>query len=78
MTLQVDQNIVDAVQAWIDHGIDPGSCTTLLLKGEYEEAFLHAHPLLVPYWTDHVKYIESLPAECRGANMETWRKSKGR
>lgn len=70
--MQVDQNIVDAVVAWMSHGIEPGSCTTLLLQGKYDEAKLHAHPLILPYWQDHIKYIESLPVECRGENMKEW------
>ena len=73
MNLNVDQHIIEAVQAWIDHGLEPGSCTRLLLEGDYEEAYKHAHPLIKPYWADHIKYIESIPEECRGTNMKSWK-----
>jgi len=76
MNYQIDINIKEAIDVWIEYGIDPGSCTRLLLKGEYNEAFKHAHPLIKPHWDDHIAYIETLPKECRGQNMETWKKLK--
>lgn len=74
--LMVDDNIVQAVNMWIQHGIYPGSCTSLLLAGEYDEAFLHAHPLIKPFWQDHIDYIETLPEECRKGNMTAWAMAK--
>ncbi len=74
--LRIDQNIVDAINLWIHYGILPGSCSELLLKGDYDEAFLHAHPLIKPYWDDHIKYVETLPLACRGEGMETWKGTK--
>jgi len=74
--LRVDQNIKEAVAVWIEYGINPGSCTKLLLEGKYDEAFLHAHPLIKPYWKDHIAYIETLPKECRGKNVKTWKGKK--
>jgi len=65
MNLRVDENITQAIDLWISHGIDPGSCTRLLLLGEYDEALKHAHPLIKPHWDDHIAYIKSLPKECR-------------
>jgi hypothetical protein len=70
---QVDMNIADAVEAWHDHGLPPGSCTELLLRGRYDEARKHAHPLILPHWDDHVKWIETIPVVCRGANFDNWR-----
>ena len=61
--LKVDTNITDAIDALIKYGCQPGSCTTLLLEGKYDEAYRHAHPHIKPHWDDHIKYIESLPAE---------------
>lgn len=75
MKYQVDSNITEAIDRWIIHGIKPGSCTSLLLEGKYDEAYLHAHPLIKPYWQDHIDYIETLPKECRGENMSQWEKS---
>lgn len=75
-TLMVDVSIQSAAEAWISHGLDPGSCVRLLLQGKYKEALAHAHPLIIPYWEDHVAYIQSLPAECRGENMEAWERKK--
>ena len=71
-TLKVDENIISAIKVWINHGIKPGSCTELLLRGEYDEAFKHAHPLIKPFWEDHIKYVEMLPEECRGEHFDTW------
>jgi len=70
--LRVDTSIIEAIETWASHGIYPGSCTTLLLKGEYDEALKHAHPLIKPHWQDHITYVESLPKEYRGENMEAW------
>lgn len=76
MHYRVDQNIIEAIDLWISHGLEPGSCTTLLLKGEYDEAFLHAHPLIKPHWKDHITYVESLPDKYRGKNFESWKEFK--
>ena len=73
MRLCVDVNITEAIELWIKHGIPAGSCTELLLRGRYDEAFLHAHPHIKPHWLDHIEYIESLPIECRNENYESWR-----
>ncbi|MCK5015905.1 MAG: hypothetical protein KAS32_02445 [Candidatus Peribacteraceae bacterium] len=69
----VDENIIQAVDNWRKYGLPPGSCTELLLRGEYEEAYLHAHPLIKPHWRDHLIYIEDLPEEFRGINYDTWK-----
>ena len=71
--LRVDEHIVQAIDLWISHGIDPGSCTYLLLRGDYTEAFKHAHPLIKPFWDDHIAYVEALPDKCRGENMIAWK-----
>lgn len=71
--MNIDKNIKDAIDNWILHGLSPGSCTTLLLMGKYDEAFNHAHPLIKPHWEDHIKYIESLPEICRGNNFSKWK-----
>jgi len=76
--MEVDENIICAVDSWIQHGINPGSCTELLLRGKYDEAFKHAHPLIKPYWEDHITYIESLPEACRGKNFDTWKGMKNK
>ena len=73
MHLTIDENIKSAIDLWISHGLEPGSCTRLLLEGDHEEAFKHAHPLIKPFWNDHVAYIETLPLECRGENMSDWK-----
>ena len=71
--MRIDQNISDAVEKWLIHGISPGSCTELMLRGKYDEAFEHAHILVKPFWKEHIRYIESIPAECRGENYDTWK-----
>ena len=71
--MNVDESITSAIDMWIEHGIKPGSCTELLLRGEYDEAFQHAHPLIKPHWQDHIDYVETLPDECRGDNFDSWK-----
>ena len=71
--MQVDDSIRSAVDMWIKHGIKPGSCTEHLLRGDYDRALQHAHPLIKPHWNDHIEYIESVPEECRGENYDTWK-----
>jgi hypothetical protein len=71
--MKVDRSISEAAEMWVAHGINPGSCTELLLRGDYEEAFMHAHLLIKPFWDDHIKYIESLPPQCRGENYDNWK-----
>lgn len=71
MNHRIDKNIKDAIDAWINYGLDPGSCTTLLLQGRYDEAFLHAHPLIKPHWDDLVAYVKTIPAKYRGENMQS-------
>ncbi len=70
--MRVDTNISDAIEVWITHGLNPGSCTELLLRGNYDEALKHAHPLIKPYWKDHIEYVESMPEACRGENYDDW------
>ncbi len=67
----IDENIKEAVEAWKRYGIMPGSCIELLLRGEYAEAYRHAHPLILPYWDDHIEYIEELPDKYR--DVDNWK-----
>ena len=74
MTYKVDSNITDALVAWIEYALPPGSCTEYLLRGDYDEAFLHAHPMIKPYWDDHILYVElNIPEYCRGENYDKWK-----
>lgn len=75
MNLRVDISIKEAIDVWISHGLDPGSCTRLLLKGDYEEAKKHAHPLILPHWDDHIAYVESIHIKYRHNNMKAWKES---
>ena len=45
---RVDGSMTSAMDAFIMYGHDPGSCTSLLIKGDYEAAMQHAHPLIRP------------------------------
>ena len=74
--MNIDENIIGAINNWISHGLIPGSCTELLLRGDYEEAFKHAHPLIKPHWKDHIEYIERLPMKYRGENFDIWKIKK--
>ena len=72
--LRIDGNITEAIDAWISHGLPPGSCTWLLLAGDYDEAKKYAHPLILPFWDDHVEYVKRcVPDECKGMNMASWK-----
>lgn len=74
--LKLDENIIQAVNLWIKMGLEPGLCTELLLRGKYDEAYKHAHPLIKSHWDDHITYIEHLPSECRGENYDKWGEDK--
>jgi len=71
--MNVDIHIIEAIEVFISHGINPGSCVELLLRGEYDEAYKHAHPLIKPYWNDHIKYVESMTPAIRGENFDHWK-----
>ena len=72
--LRVDKNITESIDNWIEHGFHPGSCTELLLRGEYKEAWYHAHPMIKPHWIDHVTYVKTcVPDYCKGKNFDKWR-----
>ena len=71
----VDNNIIDAVKLWFVFGISPGSCTTLLLRGDYEEANTHAHVSIKEdnIWESHIFLMEHyIPPSCRGDNVDSW------
>jgi hypothetical protein len=71
--MKVDTNISSAVEFWYEYALPPGNCTELLLRGKYDEALKFAHPLIKPHWDDHIKYIETIPIECRNENYDKWR-----
>ena len=73
---RVDSNITSAVDAWYYYGIQPGSCTEYLLRGDYERAIQSAHMLIREddVWNEHIRYIETaVPECCRGENYDTWK-----
>jgi hypothetical protein len=73
-TMRVDSNITEAIDNWYEFGMSPGSCTEFLLRGDYERALRSAHPMIKPYWDDHIRYVEQCVApECRGENYDKWR-----
>ena len=75
--MPVDQSIIEAIDMWIKHGLNPGSCTRLLLEGNYAQAYQHAHPIIKPYWIDHVAYVMSIHERYRGDNMQKHKDSFG-
>ena len=72
LNLMLDWNIVDAIKNYFLYGLPPGSFTTLLLKGDYENAPNHAHPLIKQHIPDHIAFVEMLPGCCRGENFSNW------
>lgn len=42
----IDSGISSAIELFITHGCQPGSCTSLLLQEEFEKAKAHAHPAI--------------------------------
>ncbi len=75
-TFNIDPSIKEAVELWVDHGLNPGSCTELLLRGDYDRAFKYAHPHIKPFWNDYVEYIKTIPIECRNENYDSWKTNK--
>ena len=73
---EVCDSIVGAIENWINYGLEPGSCTEFLLRGDYERAKLSAHMLLRPdrIWNEHVEFVKNcVPEYCRGENYDTWK-----
>lgn len=63
--MPVDPGMIDAAKRWCENRIPAGSCTMLLLAGYYDEAFLHAHPLIKPHWQDHIEAMKEFPLKDR-------------
>ena len=62
-----------AILAFFMHGLRPGSCTTYLLKGEYERAYACAHPSIKDRWDNRIHWIEKhVPMCIRGDNFDNW------
>lgn len=72
----VDKNMIEATELWCKHRIPAGSCTMLLLAGLFDEAFKHAHPMIKPYWEDHINYFKQIAKEHRLAASEYVLKTK--
>jgi len=73
--MRVDYGMVDSFKLYFLYGLCPGSCSSYILSGEYEEARAHAHPMIKgdEIWNDHIKFVETvLPECCRGKNMSGW------
>jgi len=66
----IDENIKSAIDNWIKYGLNPGTCTRLLLEGKYLKAYDYAHPLIKPHWKGHVVFVEKVSLKYRGKNME--------
>lgn len=65
-TLCLAMDLIDALQLFLTHNLDPGSYGRALLAGFYDEAEQRAHPLLRPHHADHVRYVERyIPSEKR-------------
>jgi hypothetical protein len=66
LTLQID--ICDSIDAWLDHGLEAGSFTMALIRGQGPMAYAQylfelkarAHPHLKPHVEDHMEYMERL------------------
>ena len=78
--LRLDSGIVSAIVVYFTHGLYPGSCAALLLKGKYKDAKAHAHPMIKKngpnasmVWDDMVTFVkEYVPECCRNENFSTW------
>lgn len=76
-TYCIDINIKLAIDLWIRKHIEPGTFTELLLRGKYDEAYTHAHPLLKMYFFDHVNFVEDVvPDFCKFENFDKWKNDK--
>lgn len=42
-----EENMIQAIKVYFQFGLEPGSCTTCILRGELEEARARAHPHLL-------------------------------
>ena len=73
--MNVDQSMISAFKLYFLYGLTPGSCTSYLLAGEYDEAFERAHPMIKgeEMWNDHIAFVETcIPECCRNECFNTW------
>lgn len=69
----------NAVQLWVEHGYEPGSCLRAMLKNDFVDAVCHAHPTTVFKMQDIARFlVNELPAQAWGSpeKYEAW-KAKG-
>jgi len=72
--LRADSNMTNAVNMWYLHALQPGSCTELVLRGQYDEALLHAHVNIRPIFGEFIEWVELyVPDCCKNENYDKWR-----
>lgn len=74
--MKVDENIVSAIRMYFLYAVPPGSCTELLLRGNFDDAKLRAHMLVRDdnHWNDHVAFVKNcVPVYCKNENYDTWK-----
>lgn len=80
---EIDQNVADAIFNYILYGLSPGSFTMAILIGDYEVAYLRAHPLLLrdnDYVKETIEFVKNeLPPMAHGNlnNYVEWQAHKG-
>lgn len=72
--------MIDAILAFVVHGLYPGSCAECMLKGDFDGAVARAHPHLKlgkvgeraidEYFT---WIVECIPNYCKKENFDTWK-----
>lgn len=75
-TLQeLNPNLVEALQRYVDHGIHPGGFLTAVLENNLSEAVLRADNLNIKILPEIVGYVDwEIPSACWGSRerVEDW------
>ena len=71
------QEIVDTIQAYVEHRLEPGSFVRAVLENDLCTAVFQAHPLMLPYLRAVCLYVYwEIPGNCWGSKeiVERWLK----
>ena len=67
---KIDQGTLDSIDNYFQHSLNPGSCTTELIAGNYMEAWFKAHRLIQPHdvWLDYYELGKAI--QCYKENYD--------
>jgi len=69
------QHHIESIQRYVNHGLEPGSCTRAILENNLIGAFKHADPSTTELMSELVKYVyNNVPPDAWGSaeKVSTW------